>query len=699
MTQQNKTEIVITALNQTQQAFRELKGQFGGLANDLESAKGKFSALAGVMAGLGVTLSAGAFAAWIKSTIDAADEMGKMSQKVGVSVEALSELKYAGDLADVSLDQLGTGLKQLSKNMRDASLGGKEQIRSFKDLGVEIKNTDGTLRSTDDVFRDVAEKFSTMDDGAEKTALSMKVFGRSGADLIPMLNSGASGLKDMATEARALGVVFTGEAARAAEQFNDNLTTLKTSFTGIAIGIVNNGIMPLVDFIKTLQQASVAYFAFMDKLKAIDDAKWKGILTKAGREELKRQMAIIDEAAFATINDIEAKFAPKKTATIAGGGTSAEGSTKKEKTAKTEKLPSAYAMMTSELKAFSSDMAQWWEADQKKMAEDASWITGQKKTFAEAIASMLVNEQQLREAEISHQLSLVDTAEAYNQISEAEAAEQRLALNQELLSVQEQWLGTMDKATDASGWLAQAQAVEETRQKILGLSKAVQSYNGTAAQGWQEGIERYKKTLPPTFQQMSDLAEGSANSMQSSFSEVFGDGMRGELKDLSDYFSSFMDSLINMWADTMAQMTMASLMGKSGGWGDFIGSIGGMFGGGSGQTVIDGVSTLDWLNNANGNAFASPSLSQYSGQVVSKPTFFKFAYGDALGVMGEGSDPEGIFPLARDKSGKLGVRAVGGGGSSLTIHMPLTVEGSKKYTSGLRREVEEVVRKYVRDHS
>jgi lambda family phage tail tape measure protein len=687
MTQQNKTEIVITALNQTQQAFRELKGQFGGLANDLESAKGKFSALAGVMAGLGVTLSAGAFAAWIKSTIDAADEMGKMSQKVGVSVEALSELKYAGDLADVSLDQLGMGLKQLSKNMRDASLGGKEQIRSFNDLGVEIKNTDGTLRSTDDVFRDVAEKFSTMEDGAEKTALSMRMFGRSGADLIPLLNSGKSGLKDMATEARALGAVFTGEAAKGAEQFNDNLTTIKTSFAGFAIGIVNNGIMPLMDFIKSLQQASVAYFAFMDKLKAIDDAKWKGIITKTGRAELSRQMAIIDEAAFATMNDIEAKFAAKKAATVAGGGRTTDKPTKiarslKEKAVKAETLPSAYAMETSELAAFSTKMAKWWESEDKA-----------RKEAADALVKELELKQQVREAEIQHQLSLVDTAEAYNQISEAEAAEQRLALNQELLSVQEQWLGTMDKATDASGWLAQAQAIEEARQKILGLSKAVQSYNGTAAQGWQEGIEKYKKTLPSTFQQMSDMAEGTANSMQGSFSEVFGDGMRGELKDLSDYFASFTNSLIDLWADAMAQMTMASMMGKSGGWGDFFGSLFSSFPAGTSQ------STLDWLTNAKGNVFSSPSLSQYSGQVVSKPTFFKFAYGDALGVMGEGSDPEGIFPLARDKSGKLGVRAVGGGGSSLTIHMPLTVEGSKKYTSGLRREVEETVRKYVRDHS
>ncbi|RQW89935.1 MAG: hypothetical protein EHM79_02185 [Geobacter sp.] len=675
MGQQNKTELVITALNQTQQAFRELKGQFSGLTKDLESAKGKFAGLTGVMAGLGVTLSAGAFAAWIKSTIDAADEMGKMSQKVGVSVEALSELKYAGDLADVSLDQLGVGLKQLSKNMRDASLGGKEQARAFKEIGVEIKNTDGTLRKTDDVFRDVAEKFSTMEDGAEKTALSMKVFGRSGADLIPLLNSGASGLNDMATEARALGVVFTGEAAKAAEQFNDNLTTLKASFTGIAVGIVNNGIMPLVDFIKTLQQASVAYFAFMDKMKAINDAKWKGIITKAGRDELKRQMAIIDEAAFATINDIETKFAPKKTSIVAGGGTPSGKPPKatkslKERAAKSETLPSAYAMETSELEAFSVKMAKWWESEDKA-----------RKEAAEALAKELELKQQVREADIQHQLSLVDTAEAYNQISEAEAAEQRLALNQELLSVQEQWLGTMDKATDASGWLAQSQAIEQTRQGIVALEKAVQAYNGSAADGWKEGIEKYKETLPSTFQQMSDMAQGTASGMQSSFSSVFGDGMRGEMKSLSDYFSSFMDSLIDMWADTMAQMTMASMMGKSGGWGDFLGGLFGMFG-----SSGTGSSGSGWAASA-----ASSGKYTLLGSYATGTDFVP-ATGPYLLHRGEGVKT--VADMARERMGYAGAA------NNFSANVPITIEnGNKALISDLRREMEETAIRVLRRHS
>ena len=60
----------------------------------------------------------------------------------------------------------------------------------------------------------------------------MAIFGKAGADLIPMLNAGADGLRSMRGEAEALGVVFTGDAAKQAEAFNDNLTRLAEASRG-----------------------------------------------------------------------------------------------------------------------------------------------------------------------------------------------------------------------------------------------------------------------------------------------------------------------------------------------------------------------------------------------------------------------------------------------------------------------------------
>jgi uncharacterized phage infection (PIP) family protein YhgE len=101
-------------------------------------------------------------------------------------------------------------------------------------MGVETTTAAGGLRSVDDVLADLANEFSGMEDGAEKTARAMELFGRSGATLIPLLNQGADGIAAMREEAHELGLVISDETARAAEALNDDLTRLRGIATGLA---------------------------------------------------------------------------------------------------------------------------------------------------------------------------------------------------------------------------------------------------------------------------------------------------------------------------------------------------------------------------------------------------------------------------------------------------------------------------------
>ena len=182
----------------------------------------------------------GAFGYMLKSAANAGDAIFKMSQKVGVSVKDLSSYRLAAELADTSLESLGTGLRILSMRMKDARDGSSEARQNFKELGVEVLNADGTLRSTNDVMLDVAEKFSKMEDGALKTALAQRTLGRSGTELIPLLNLGRKGLEENRKEAERLGLVFTEKTAKASEDFNDSLTRLSNSFLGLKQGIVTD---------------------------------------------------------------------------------------------------------------------------------------------------------------------------------------------------------------------------------------------------------------------------------------------------------------------------------------------------------------------------------------------------------------------------------------------------------------------------
>jgi hypothetical protein len=189
-----------------------------------------FSKLAAVgLAGLATAAAAGgvAIGALTKQAINFADTIGKTAQKIGMTSESLSRLEYAAKLSDVSLGQLQVGLGQLSKNMQ----AGNE---AFTALGISVTDAQGNLRGTEEVLLDVAERFAGMEDGAGKTALAMAMFGRSGADLIPMLNAGRDGIGQMTDEARRFGLEISTQTSKAAEGFNDNLTRLGSIMSGLS---------------------------------------------------------------------------------------------------------------------------------------------------------------------------------------------------------------------------------------------------------------------------------------------------------------------------------------------------------------------------------------------------------------------------------------------------------------------------------
>ena len=195
---------------------------------------------------LAALYGASSAAGFIKTQIDLADATGKMAQKVGLSVEELSKLQYAAKLADVDAGQLQGGLVRLSKGMIEAANNTGTARNAFAAMGISIKNTDGSLKSSGQVLEEVANKFAGYEDSATKTALAVQLFGRAGADLIPLLNAGAAGIKEAGDELERFGAVISTNAAKNAEIFNDNLTRLTT--VGSALGqSIANDIMPYLN--------------------------------------------------------------------------------------------------------------------------------------------------------------------------------------------------------------------------------------------------------------------------------------------------------------------------------------------------------------------------------------------------------------------------------------------------------------------
>lgn len=209
----------------------------------------KIAAAAAVAAFAGISIGVG-------RAINGMDQLAKSAQKVGVGTEALSKLAYAAQLSDVSFEQLEGALAKLAKTQDMAAQGSKEQIEVFRALGVEFKRADGTLRSTDEVLADIADRFQSLPDGSTKTAAAMALLGRSGAQLIPLLNGGSQGLAEMGDELERLGGVVTPEAAKQAEQFNDNITRLKTAVDGLWISVASDLLPDLVRLSESMAEGA-----------------------------------------------------------------------------------------------------------------------------------------------------------------------------------------------------------------------------------------------------------------------------------------------------------------------------------------------------------------------------------------------------------------------------------------------------------
>ncbi|MBK9161112.1 MAG: phage tail protein [Nitrosomonadales bacterium] len=234
----DRAQILITAVDQTRTALDGIRNNLGRLGDETRRVQG-------LLAGLGVSLTLGAFAALVKGAIDSADELNKLSQKIGISVDALSTLQFAAQLSDVGLDTLKTGLKGLSANVTEARAGLGEGAALFQALGISVEDTAGNLKSSDTILLEIADRFASFEDGATKTALAVKLFGKSGMDMIPFLNQGSSGIRALMQEAERLGLKLSTETAQAAEAFNDNLTALKASTSGLGITLATELLAPL----------------------------------------------------------------------------------------------------------------------------------------------------------------------------------------------------------------------------------------------------------------------------------------------------------------------------------------------------------------------------------------------------------------------------------------------------------------------
>jgi len=187
------------------------------------------------LAGIAVAASAAAvgIGVLVKSAINTNDELSKLSQKLSISTEDLTALKFAAEFSGVSIGNLDGALSAMTRRFNNFDKGGGAAKDAFTALGIATRDVDGNLRGINDVFIEVAEKMSKMEAGVEKTAIAQDIFSKSQAKIIPLLNEGAAGLEAFRVKAEALGLILSEKTAKASEEFNDKLDMMGKITTGL----------------------------------------------------------------------------------------------------------------------------------------------------------------------------------------------------------------------------------------------------------------------------------------------------------------------------------------------------------------------------------------------------------------------------------------------------------------------------------
>ena len=266
------------ALNKTEQQMKKAEKALDEMGNESKEAEKKAEELSKAMEEVGeaakrgsemakkavmaigaaaVAAAAGVFKL-VKDAGVAADALITLSNKTGISTQQLQEMEYAARFVDVEVETMTGSMMKLTKNMDMARKGSKDQAKAFAKLGVEFKNQDGSLRNAKDVWEDAIGALGAVGNEADRDALAMNLFGKSAAELNPLIKAGTDELKRLGKEAQGMGIIMSDESVAALGKFDDKMQVLGASTQGLGNAIAIAALPVMDDLISTVQNLTQA---------------------------------------------------------------------------------------------------------------------------------------------------------------------------------------------------------------------------------------------------------------------------------------------------------------------------------------------------------------------------------------------------------------------------------------------------------
>ena len=716
-------------------SLQGLQGQAKNAVLGFNSLKGAVGGFATAIAGSAIVAGLGAI---VKQSIDAGDELFNLQAKTGVAANALIGIGNAAKLADVDLGTLGKGLTKLNVNLVNAAEGNEDLARKFQALGVSVKDTNGQVVPADKALKQIADRFADMPDGAQKAAAAVALFGKSGTELIPLLNEGAASMEKFTYK---VGEDF---AARS-DLFNDTITELSIKTQGFGLELTDAllpALQSILEVFADLFDTDQDWTALFDVIKVglravatviyasikLVDVAIKNVVAyfeavgqvlqgnfSGARDIVQNRIgALLKQAQqdFAQIQKIWTDSPSPGTGRRSGGR--------------------GMALDTSAADAKRA-------ADSKRAANEAERQQQKRNNLTQQLIDL--QESLRRKVEDSNaafanvggtpvEKLLVDRADAIreNERTVDDLTRQVLKLFRDVKAAGGEmnvkpFEALINQLSEANTNLAQ----QEFTQGLIDLLPSLQEYDdkiGEVKRGKVELTELEKlnaqvnllqldilaATNPALAEHVRLLRERAAalddtnkkqKEQEDSFGANFAEKIKAYYQSISNFGAQVGDAVVNTFQGLEDQLTNFVTTGKLS-FADLANSIiADIARIAIRQAIIaplvKGVGSLFGIPFANGGVFAQNGIQPFArGGIVDKPTLFPFANG--TGLMGE-AGPEAILPLRRGRDGRLGVDAGGGGGGiNVTVNVDATgtkAQGDDGRAGQFARAISEAVKNEI----
>ena len=212
------------------------------------------------LAAVGAAL--GGIAALTKNGLASVDALAKTADSLGITTQQLATFQHAADLTGTSASKLVVGFRVMQKNLTEAASGMGIAKDALAGLGLSAEEL--VKMAPEKAFGKIGDAINRVENPTQRTALAMKIMGRSGTDLIKTMQLGSAGMEDIARKTQIAGTAIDRVSAQQVENAND-------AFAGLTLATKGFGEQMAIKVAPALEEVSKAIFGVIEEAGGMEE--------------------------------------------------------------------------------------------------------------------------------------------------------------------------------------------------------------------------------------------------------------------------------------------------------------------------------------------------------------------------------------------------------------------------------------------